>query len=71
MQETEFIEFFKEALEIDDDLTLETKIEDIYEWDSIGILTIIGMADEDYDLELDPQDLEGVNTLNDIFKLFS
>ena len=71
MKEAEFIEFFKEALEIDDDVMLETKIEDIYEWDSIGILTIIGMADEDYDLEIDPDDLEGVNTLNDVYKLFS
>ena len=73
METETFLNFFLESLELEEaeDLTMGTLLSDIEEWDSIGILSLIAAADEEYEVDLDPQDLESAVTVEDIFKLLS
>lgn len=66
----EFKEAFAEALEIEgNDFTLDTALEEIEEWDSIGALSLIASVDDEFDTILNPDDLEKCVTVGDIFKL--
>ena len=64
-----FCEVFSEALEIEENYTADTKLEDIEEWDSIGALSLIAEVDDEFDVVLNPNDLENAVTVGDIFKL--
>ena len=66
------LSFILEALEVDDidDISLDTELDEIDEWDSIGILTIISEVDDNFDITLDPEDLDSLETVGQLVKLF-
>ena len=67
----EFIEKFAEALDDIDSsaLTPETKFRELDEWSSLAALSVIAMADEEYDKEISGTDLKNAETLQDLFNL--
>ena len=67
----EFIEKFAEALDDMDSATLtpETKFRELDEWSSLAALSVIAMADEEYDKEISGTDLKNAETLQDLFNL--
>lgn len=67
----EFIEKFAEALDDIDSSTLtpETKFRELDEWSSLAALSIIAMADEEYDKEISGTDLKKAETIQDLFNL--
>jgi acyl carrier protein len=66
-----FIEKFAEALEIDDASTInaETEFKLLAEWSSLSALSIIAMVDEEYDVEINGQDIRNCETIADLFNL--
>lgn len=72
MDTNEKMAFVLEALEVDEieDISPTTKLEDIDEWDSIGVLTIISEVDDNFDITLDPEVLEELETFEQLLKLF-
>ena len=66
--EKEFIEKFKEVLEIEDrDLNLSDKFREYEEWDSLAFLSVIAMIDEEYDVLIEGKDFKELQTLGDIW----
>ena len=67
------LNFFIESLEIEesDEIKEETLLEEVDEWDSIGLLTIISAADDELDITLSPTDLEEAKTVKDILDLLN
>ena len=67
------LNFFIESLEIEesDAIKEETLLEEVDEWDSIGLLTIISAADDELDITLSPTDLEEAKTVKDILDLLN
>jgi|TARA_B110000977_G_C11069731_1_gene489140 acyl carrier protein len=57
-----------EALEYEDELHLDQNIEDIEEWDSLGVLSIVSMLD-DLSISINLEDLEEIKTVEDFVKL--
>ncbi|OUS12184.1 acyl carrier protein [Nonlabens dokdonensis] len=49
----------------------ETTFRDLDEWDSMIALSIIGMVDEEYDIELTGDEIRAANTISDLFKIVS
>lgn len=68
MEIKDFIEKFAEAVEIDDSsvLTPETKFRDLDEWNSLAVLSLLAMLDEEYDVQIQNAQLRELNTLQDI-----
>jgi len=68
MQEN-FIELFKETLEIDEsvELTNDTVFRELEQWDSLGFLSVIAMIDEEYDIVIEGNDFKKLLTIGDIF----
>jgi len=57
-----------EALEYEDELYLDQNIEDIEEWDSLGVLSIVSMMD-DLNISVNLEDLEEIKTVEGFVKL--
>ena len=47
-----------------------TKLDEIPQWDSMGALSIIGLADAEYKKIVTGDDLSKCETIGDIIKLF-
>lgn len=71
MSEAKFIENFLGAVDFQDpvEVTLETKMESLPEWDSLAALGVIVMFDADYGKIITGDDLENCVTLGDLYKL--
>ena len=71
MEIKEFIENLAEALEIDDasELNENTVFEDIEEWSSLGVLEVITMISNEYDVILSPKEMRTVKTVEELVNL--
>ena len=68
---TEFIEKFKEALDIEGEFDINVELEEFEEWDSMGYISIMSMLDEEYGKEVNASQLKDCKTLADLYKLVS
>jgi acyl carrier protein len=64
-----FIEHFAAQLEDTDPATItpETVFRDIEEWDSLMALSLIAMADEEYQVKLTGEDIRTSKTVAELF----
>lgn len=71
MEMKDFISKFAEALDDMDASTLspETKFRELDEWSSIAALSILAMADEEYEVELSGAEMRSANTIQELFDL--
>lgn len=71
MEIKEFIEKFAEQFDDTDpaEITAETLFHDLEEWSSLTALSIIAMADEEYDVTLKGNDINEAKTVEDLFNI--
>jgi acyl carrier protein len=67
----EFIEKFKEALDIESECDIDAELEEFEEWDSMGYISIMSMLDEEYGKEVNADQLKACKTLADLYELVS
>ena len=67
----EFIEKFKEALDIEGEFDINAELEEFVEWDSMGYISMMSMLDEEYEKEVNANQLKACKTLADLYKLVS
>lgn len=67
MDNSNFLENFKEAVEIEDrEIQLEDEFRNYEEWDSLANLSVIAMIDDEYGVVLDADTFAKANTLRDL-----
>ena len=49
--------------------TANTEFKSLNEWSSLMALSIIAMADEEYDVKLKGEDIRNANTIEDLFNV--
>lgn len=65
-----FINLFKETLEIEEmDISDETIFRDLEEWDSLAVLSVLAMINEEYDITIPRKNFEKVNTIGELYNL--
>lgn len=71
MEIKEFIENFAEQFEDTDasEITAATEFKNLDEWSSLIALSVIAMADEEYDVTLKGDDIRGAVTVEDLFNI--
>ena len=67
----EFIEKFKDALDIIGEFDINVELEKFNEWDSMGYISVMSMLDEEYEKEVNANQLKACKTLADLYKLVS
>ncbi|MEW7848183.1 acyl carrier protein [Massilia aurea] len=67
----QFVEKFKNAVDFQDDvqLTGDTNLKALAEWDSLAALGVIIMFDMEYDKAITGKDLVACQTVADVYKL--
>jgi len=61
------IDIIREQLNLDDvDINEETSFKDDLGVDSLDLLELVMAFEEEYSIELDPEELEGIQTVGDI-----
>ena len=72
MKTTDFINELKDALEIEDEdqqITLETYLKDLEEYDSLSVLSIIAMIDKNFGKQISSTDFAKVTTISSLMDL--
>ena len=72
MKVENFINELKEALEIEDEdkeITLETDLRYVEEYDSLSVLAIIAMIDKNFDKQIPSSDFANVTTVKSLMNL--
>lgn len=70
MELNEFIANFAEQLDETDPSTLnsETVFKDLEDWNSMVALSVIAMIDADYDVAVNGNTIQNVNTIGELFE---
>lgn len=67
MNADDMLALIAEGLEVDPGaITLDTQIKDVDEWNSIGWLTIMSLADERLNVQIGSQDVRGFRTAGEV-----
>lgn len=71
MEIKEFIENVANQFDDTDlaEITAATEFKKLDEWSSLIALSLIGMADEEYDVTLKGDDIRNANTVEDLFNI--
>jgi len=68
MTKNEFLELLEETMDCEETLNFDMKLEDIEEYDSIAVLSLMSMYDE-LNIKVSPSDFEGLKNVLDLLKL--
>jgi len=68
MNTQEFLENFKEALEMEEgtELNLSDNFQELEDWDSLSMLSVIALLDEEYNFIIETEDLKKLNTIQEL-----
>ena len=72
MKKKEFIDELKDALEIEDEdqeITLETDLRYVEEYDSLSVLAIIAMIDKIFGKQIPSSDFSKITTVSSLMEL--
>lgn len=71
MEIKEFIENFANQFDETDAVlfTPETNFRLLDEWSSLSALAILGMIDDEYDIQIKGNEMRGVNTIQELYDL--
>jgi len=61
-----FLELFAETIEAETPLSLEMNLRDLDGWDSLAILSITSMVEDEYGVVIGQKDLKNMVTIGDI-----
>ena len=65
----QFIEKMVDILDIEDEITADTVLTDLEEWDSLSLVSFIAMANASYNKKIIPADAKNAETIRDLYEL--
>ena len=68
MKAEEFIKKLIDIMDTDAQLTLETKLSDVEEWDSLSAVSFYSFCNTKLGKQIDVEDLKAAQTVNDLYK---
>ncbi|MBL1221977.1 hypothetical protein JET18_14075 [Chryseobacterium sp. L7] len=64
-----FLEKLQEELEEREKLTVETNLRELENYDSISLLSVIALVDENFDNKIDTKDFKDIETVSDLMNI--
>lgn len=65
----EFLEKMVDLLDTESEITMDTKLNDIDEWDSLSIVSFIVMANANYGKKITTAMLKNAQTIRDLYDM--
>lgn len=66
MSKEEFIEQMQDVLQTDTELTMETALDELDEWDSLSMMATMAFLDKNFGVKVKIADLKPLATIGDI-----
>nr|WP_315161316.1 acyl carrier protein [uncultured Flavobacterium sp.] len=68
MTQQEFILGLQEELELEAVLNGSTNLKDLDEWDSMAVMVLIGFVSNEFDVILNPDDIQEMTTIDSLME---
>ena len=68
MNREDFLEKMQDVLQMEYELTFDTVLEDLDEWDSLAMMAVTAFLDKNFNLKLTFNDFKNFKTVEDIAK---
>lgn len=69
MERNEFIEKLKDLFDCEDEIAMETGLDDIEEWDSLGVITFLAEMGKHTSSQIKAEDVKQARTVEDLYGL--
>ena len=66
MDKEQFLEEMVEVLQTEDEITMDTVLEDLEEWDSLSIMSTMAFLDKNFGVKTNMNDYKNITTIGDI-----
>lgn len=66
MNKEQFLEEMVEVLQTEDEITMDTVLEDLDEWDSLSIMSTMAFLDKNFGVKTNMTDYKTMTTIGDI-----
>lgn len=66
MNKEQFLEEMVEVLQTEDEITMDTVLEDLEEWDSLSIMSTMAFLDKNFGVKTNMTDYKTMTTIGDI-----
>lgn len=66
MNKEQFLEEMVEVLQTEDEITMDTVLEDLEEWDSLSIMSTMAFLDKNFGVKTNMDDYKNMTTIGDI-----
>ena len=64
-----FLKNLVELIDTEEKLTLETKLADVEDWDSLSLVSFLSFCNSKLKLSLTPEEVKAAKTVSDLFNL--
>ena len=64
-----FIEKMVDILDSEEEITMDTVLDDLEEWDSLSLVSFMAMANAAYGKKVVPADVKAAETIKDLYEL--
>ena len=68
MNREEFLEAMVDVLQTEDEITFDTLLEDLEEWDSLSIMATMAFLEKEFGVKTSMKDYQNMQTIEDIAK---
>ncbi|MBR5914497.1 MAG: acyl carrier protein [Selenomonadaceae bacterium] len=68
MKQEDFLKTLKDMMDTEVELTLETKLSDVEEWDSLSLVTFLSYCNARLNRPVSPEEIKDAQTVNDLYK---
>lgn len=65
----QFIEKMIDVMDIEEEITADTVLDDLEEWDSLSLVSFMAMANATYGKKVVPADVKMAKTIADLYEL--
>ena len=69
MNKEQFLEKMMDLLDSEDEITMESMLGNIEEWDSLSYVSFLAMANVSAGKKIKPEDVKAAKTLGELFEL--
>ena len=69
--EQEFLDKLTDLMDTEQEITMETKLKEIEEWDSLSFVAFLAMANSTYQKSIKPVEVRSAQAVKDLYNLVS
>ena len=69
MNEEIFIEKMMDILDAEEEITMDTQLDDVEEWDSLSVVSYVAMANTAFGKKIEPKTAREAETIRDLYEL--